>query len=329
MVKTLADELFERGYEVTVYYFDDLKGINFKCPTKRISYLSSEPFRNNDIIHSHSFRPDIYNLVRGVFFRKPKISTAHCYVYQDFAMFYGKIVSVVFGSLWIQIWRRFRMVVQLTDDMEKYYRSYLRSDRMCVIHNAKFVDRFEPEITETEKAVLDGWSARNLSVLGISAKLIPRKGIDQVIRALPSLPGFAALVLGDGQEAENLRDLARLGGVEDRVLWGGFRENSYRFLKYVDISVLPSFSEGFPLALLEAIYFEKPIVCSGIPTHRSIFTEEEVGFFELGDIQDLVRAIEKTYARRKVIRARMKELSIKYSLDAMTESYLKLYRACL
>ena len=60
VVKSLSDYLIQHGFEVDIFYFDDLQGMSFNCTTRRI--LMNEPidFDKYDIIHSHCLRPDKY-----------------------------------------------------------------------------------------------------------------------------------------------------------------------------------------------------------------------------------------------------------------------------
>ena len=54
---------------------------------------------------------------------------------------------------------------------------------------------------------------------------------------------------------------------------------------------MPSYSEGFPLAMLEAASMQKAIVCSDIPVFREIFSEQEIVTFELDNTNSLRDAL--------------------------------------
>lgn len=63
--------------------------------------------------------------------------------------------------------------------------------------------------------------------------------------------------MGDGKERQPLQELAQTLGVADRVLFVGRKPAGFRFLQLADIFVMPSYSEGFPLAMLEAASMQK------------------------------------------------------------------------
>jgi glycosyltransferase involved in cell wall biosynthesis len=94
--------------------------------------------------------------------------------------------------------------------------------------------------------------------------LIPRKGHDHVIRALPLLPGHALMVLGDGPEREALLKLAQDLGVADRVHLLGARPHAElpRYYGAADALVLASSREGWANVLLEAMACGTPVVAS-------------------------------------------------------------------
>ena len=89
------------------------------------------------------------------------------------------------------------------------------------------------------------------------ARLVPQKGLDVLIAALPRLSGAAAewpvTLVGDGPEREALQQQANALGVASRMRCLGFRSDPERFLAEAAVFVLPSRFEGMPNALLEAM----------------------------------------------------------------------------
>jgi glycosyltransferase involved in cell wall biosynthesis len=89
------------------------------------------------------------------------------------------------------------------------------------------------------------------------ARLVPQKGLDVLIAALPRLSGAAATwpvtLVGDGPERAALEQQARDLGVSRRLRCLGFRSDPERFLAEAAVFVLPSRFEGMPNALLEAM----------------------------------------------------------------------------
>lgn len=116
-------------------------------------------------------------------------------------------------------------------------------------------------------------------VLLTIARLVARKGIDSVLRALPAVrravPDVAYVVCGDGPERERLEGLARELGVLDLVRFAGGVPDEELAEWYCagDVFVMPSRSEppdveGFGIVFLEAGACERPVVAAragGVP----------------------------------------------------------------
>lgn len=109
-------------------------------------------------------------------------------------------------------------------------------------------------------------------VVGIVAALIPLKGhryfLEAAAYAVKEFPKIQFLIIGDGPERANLEALARQLGVDSNVLFLGPRRDIERLLSAMDIFVLASLRESFPLSIREAMAMGCPVVATwvgGIP----------------------------------------------------------------
>ena len=167
--------------------------------------------------------------------------------------------------------------------------------------------------------------------------LIPRKGIDQVIRALARVQESGELklmVVGSGPEEDNLRSLAAAEGVTDRVSFTGALEADHvpRILMEADIFVLASHSEGRPNALLEAMAAGLPAVATKIPGVTEIVDDGRTGLlFTDGDIDALAQHIRRL-AGDPDLRRRLGEAARTEIVDRgltwsnCAKKYLEVYR---
>ncbi len=103
-------------------------------------------------------------------------------------------------------------------------------------------------------------------------RLAAVKGLPVLFDALSMLktPDYSLAIIGDGPDRAMLDRMAREKGLEGAVNFMGYRSQSEvaEMLKDTDILVLPSFAEGVPVVLMEAMAAEVPVVATriaGIP----------------------------------------------------------------
>ncbi|MDI3534634.1 MAG: hypothetical protein PWQ82_999 [Thermosediminibacterales bacterium] len=112
----------------------------------------------------------------------------------------------------------------------------------------------------------------NIFVIGVVARLTPEKGHEILLKALQKLKQrdkqFKVLFIGDGVYKNNLENQIKNLGMENDVYILGYRKDVISIIKNLDISVLPSLSEGLGLALLESMACGVPVIgtkTGGIP----------------------------------------------------------------
>lgn len=102
------------------------------------------------------------------------------------------------------------------------------------------------------------------------ANVRPEKGYPDLLAAaataLRRAPGLRFVAMGGGplQSEEQLRVLAGSDELEERFAYLGVREDAVRLMAGADLFVMPSLTEGFPIALMEALVMGLPVVGSGV-----------------------------------------------------------------
>jgi glycosyltransferase involved in cell wall biosynthesis len=326
VVQELVRQFVGHGHRVEVFYFDDRNELVFDCPVRRIKHNEPIDFSQFDIVHSHSMRPDRY--VTRFARRNGRtryLTTQHSYMMPDLTYEYNRVVAMLAGNWWLMRWtRRHDRIITLSRHAMDYYRRWFPSERLTYAYNTRSIDPSKVSLSREEERMIARFRGRS-TLIGINALLTARKGVDLMIRALRHLPGHKLFVAGDGKDRKRLEALARFEGVEDRCLFAGYRKDAYRFLPLYDVYALPSRSEGFPIALLEAASFAMPTVCSSLPVIREIWNEGEVAFFELDDIDSLKKAILRATGNRKMGEALRRRYDEQYSPDRFYRRHLEIY----
>ena len=136
-------------------------------------------------------------------------------------------------------------------------------------------------------------------------------------------------LVGDGPEKEHIQRKAEQLGLLDRIRFHGTQENTVPFYQQADVFALPSLWEGMPLALIEAMAANLPVIASDIATIREILTDGSTAV--LFDIHNPSAAATKIKLflqdaqRRTAIAACAKQQATHYSIEAMAERYMNLY----
>jgi len=159
-------------------------------------------------------------------------------------------------------------------------------------------------------------------LVGSVGRLVEQKRYDRLIRALPSLPGVHALLVGEGAERETLEALAQEHGVAERLHLTGHRKDVGVALDAMNVFVLCSDREGMSNAMLEALAAGVPVVSTDVsgarealtPWHDGSCPGRVVGFTEAelaGALRDLLGAPDqRAYmgeAARRIARERFGE----------------------
>ncbi len=88
------------------------------------------------------------------------------------------------------------------------------------------------------------------------------------------LTDFQYLICGHGVLEDQLRGLAKELKVEEKVRFLGYREDMRDIYGVADIFLFPSYQEGLPMALLEAMASGLPVICSDIRGSRDLMEPE-------------------------------------------------------
>ncbi len=136
-------------------------------------------------------------------------------------------------------------------------------------------NRFLPRDRMAEKAKLGISGPLILSV----GALIPRKGQDLLIAALPSLPNAMLMLAGKGESESDFRALATELGVADRVSFLGSvpHDDLPALFAAADVMALVSASEGLANAWVEALACGTPIIASDVGGIRELVKTPEAG----------------------------------------------------
>ena len=164
------------------------------------------------------------------------------------------------------------------------------------------------------------------------ARFVPEKGLHDLIKAFGGFESDYKLVIaGDADhETEYSRSLRKMAAEDDRIILTEYitGEPLNQIYSHASLFVLPSYHEGLPIALLEAMSYGLPVLVSDIAANREVALPKD-RYFRCGDVDDLKEKMEAllkkdlTKTERQEIRKQIEE---KYNRDNIAEQTIVVYR---
>jgi glycosyltransferase involved in cell wall biosynthesis len=212
-------------------------------------------------------------------------------------------------------------------------------DKIDLIYNAVETDQ-TPKTEDGEAIISSLKLPPDRIVLVAAGRLTWAKGYEDLIRALALMikedDRVFCLVAGAGELLENLKTLIEQEGLSRHIILLGHvsRDKILSLIAAGDIFVMPSRSEGTPIALLEAASLKKPILATtvgGIP--ELVKNEEECLLVEAGNVSELVNGM-KRLIQDKALSERLGESAHSrvlrdFSLDVQARATIQTYNRAL
>jgi glycosyltransferase involved in cell wall biosynthesis len=223
------------------------------------------------------------------------------------------------------------LVAVSEDTRRAYERQGYPAGRIEVVYNG--VDVADGAGPAGVRAELD--VPAEAPLLGEVARLCDVKGQRELIEALAELPEARLVLVGvdleqGGAYREALeRDAERLG-VRSRVVFAGRRSDVPRVLDELDVFVLPSWTEGLPVVVLEAMAHGRAVVATAVGGTPEVVADGETGLLvpprsprALADA--LRRVLDDDELRRRLGEAGRRRVADRFTTASMTRRVLELY----
>lgn len=172
-----------------------------------------------------------------------------------------------------------------------------------------------------------------ITFLGVLARL---KGVDDLIAALGRMhtpTAWQAVLAGHG-DIDGYRKQAEEAGVADRVEFPGWLDEHGvdALLARTSVFVLPSYSEGLPMSILEAFAAGLPVVATPLPAIVDVVHEGRNGcLVTAGDVAGLsnvlARLVEDAALRRRLGQAAFADHAAHYAIEPYVERLVSVWRS--
>ena len=216
------------------------------------------------------------------------------YTDEEFRKFFGFDKIMVISE---KIERDFDILTQNQAEKEKIVRIYNPLDTEEIVLKSQ-----EPRSKKQEaRSKNSNLGTQNSEPTFVSVGTVfPQKGFDRLLKVHKRLldEGFhhKILILGDGYDFENIKDLQKALGVTETSTLFGFTDNPYPQIKNADFYILSSRYEGFPTVLFEAITLKKNIIATDVSGVREMLDDGKLGLIiensEQGIYDGMKKALE-------------------------------------
>ncbi len=324
--QNLINGLRALGVSITLFYFDE--GGCGGEGSVRLKFWRPYDFSEFDIVHSTGLRPDIYNAFIARHGRARRVTALHAFIEDDLRMGYGGLKAFVGTRVWEMAIRRIGVAIVSSLEMQVYYKArwgWLPS-RLPVIPYGIDKIRDGLPIDPNDVPLFSAWRSSGKKIVVSCGVLTKRKAFDTLVRAFESIDDAVLVVIGEGGERRSLERLIGELDLNDRVFLIGARAHSFRYYEYCDVYAHTSYSEGFGLAMLEALRVGMPLVCSDLEIYHGFFGPDDVAWFPPGTVSQLAAAIRRALRNGEELSSKSKALFQRhFLLEKMAKRHVDLY----
>ena len=269
---------------------------------------------NFDIVHTHGARANLFVSMIKKQIKAKWIITVHSDPLKDFE---GRgMIGNIFTKLNIMALKKADGIFAITQNFSDLLveKVGIPKTKICVIYNGIFFH----DNKELPKKYAHPYF--NIIDVGRTEKV---KGQDLLLKAIKKIndKNVRLHIAGDGSEFNNLRALARDLGISSQVTFHGFlnQKEIRKLYQKMDLAVLTSYSESFPLVLLEASDNLVPIMSTDVGDIEKMIPSEKYGFVaKIGNLNDISEKLKQAISTSQEKLEEMAEKEKTYLMHAFS-----------
>ncbi len=328
--KTFCDYLIQK--DIPVYRIETKSYLSLGLLGKIKKMLRQNPF---DIIHSHLIYADFWSASLRTFFgvKTITVSTLHGYqenIYTEFCLKPQKVPKNKYFRVARFAYKRIDYVYSCSEGLKNFFlgAGIQFKDEVKVIHHGFDYSKIEPVAKNNT----------NEFRCAIPGRLIPRKGHQLVLKHCAELrekiAGFKLIIIGDGELRIELEKYVQENNLSDCVIFTGNVKDVRPQLALADLILVPSYAEGLPLVIFEAMSVSKAVIAFDTIGPAEAVKNEVTGY--------LIKPFDDNLFAEKIIELAgntqallnfglegKKWVENKFSLAEMTKRTKDFYQTCL
>jgi glycosyltransferase involved in cell wall biosynthesis len=282
-----------------------------------------------DVVCCSGYKPDVIGWLAARQAGVPVVSVSHGWT--------GATMKVcLYEALDRLVLRWVDAVVCVSEGQAvKVRRTGARAENIHVIKNAVSLQQFGDPDSRYRRELEALFPTPPRRIVGAAGRLSPEKGFEKLVEAAATVvkadPAVGFVIFGEGPlRGELTRSIARLN-LSDHVVLPGFRADLEKVLPNFDLVALPSYTEGLPVIVLEALAARVPVVATAVGGVPEVIEDGVCGcLVPPGDAAALARCIAATLRdddQRLAMGQRGRQrVTEQFTFAAQREAYLRLFQ---
>ena len=312
-VENLSNQLVKKGHEVTVFTSNTHSTLPyerrsefeifrfrplfvlFRNPISFEILSKLKTIKKYDIIHAHDehgFLTNLTALIRKIS-KIPLVVTCHGDLIPE-TFFENILITTYEKTLLSFTFKHADSIIALSNAHKNSLQRFnVPVNKISVIPNAIVFQNLDT--TEGSKFI-EKHRLNGKKIILFVGQLLKRKGIQYLLKAMRNIkkiePNTVLIIIGKGPYQSVLENLTKKLGIQKNVKFLGYvaKDELLEAYSAATLFVLPSFAEGLPTVILEAMAFSKPVVATKIESYPESF-EKVLKFVPKKDFDALTKEI--------------------------------------
>ncbi|USG64264.1 glycosyltransferase [Brevibacillus ruminantium] len=293
------------------------------------------------LIHTHGVKANFFSRLAARGSQARLLTTVHSYLRYDYAhpLAYA-IVSFMERST--RRWNRHYIAISGAI-AELLQQNGVPQNDISIIYNGTDLTPYrQTHLREADRTRLrKEWGVpEDAFLFGTVARFVPVKGLPLLVEAFAGLlreydgPAPHLVMVGDGPERPILEEKVRELGLQEKVSFGGFRQDIPACLHACDAFVHSSLYEGLGYTIIEAMASEVPVVASHVGGVKEFVNDHQTGLaVQPGDPAGLTKAmkemLDRPELRESLTQNALALVEQTFTIQHMTKETMRLYRQLL
>ena len=282
-------EMEEKG--ISYIHLKKKLGWDTKALFSLVSLIKNEKV---DILHLHNFSAALYGTIAGVLSKNcPIIFRTEHNIYHPSGNMLSRIKRL--ANYFLGAFHK--NIIAVSNEVKRTHTDHCKffKNKYVTIYNGIEESEFDKS-SNYEKFRQEFGFEKDSIVIGKIGSMYPQKAHEVLFEAaklvLNAVPEARFLLVGDGPRRSELQAMVSNIGLENEITFTGLRSDVPDLLHFIDIFVLSSAWEGFPMTILEAMASGTPVVVTDVGGNSEAVIHGETGYLVTqGDYQALACAI--------------------------------------